>query len=76
MIFGNNLFFFVYNFMIVFLLDLIVVFRYIVVFLEVCVNLSFKILDVLVGVVIGEGWEDRVGGGVLVSMVEKWGKNK
>lgn len=44
--------------------------------LEERVNLSFKTLDALAGVATGEGWEERVGGGVLVSMAEKWGKNK
>jgi type 2A phosphatase activator TIP41 len=24
----------------------------------------------------GEGWEERVGGGVKVSMAEQWGKNR
>ncbi|WVQ75824.1 hypothetical protein IAR50_005457 [Cryptococcus sp. DSM 104548] len=39
-------------------------------------SLSFKTIDALSGVATGEGWEERVGGGVLVSMAEKWGQNK
>ncbi|ODN79446.1 hypothetical protein, variant [Cryptococcus amylolentus CBS 6039] len=39
-------------------------------------TLSFKTIDALSGVATGEGWEERVGGGVLVSMAEKWGQNK
>ncbi|WVQ79908.1 hypothetical protein IAT38_002008 [Cryptococcus sp. DSM 104549] len=40
------------------------------------VELRFATLDALAGVAVGEGWEERVGGGVLVSMAEKWGRNR
>ncbi|KAK8847552.1 hypothetical protein IAR55_005411 [Kwoniella newhampshirensis] len=40
------------------------------------VEIHFRTLDALAGVAVGEGWEERVGGGVLVSMAEKWGKSR
>nr|XP_031860691.1 uncharacterized protein CI109_003734 [Kwoniella shandongensis]KAA5527763.1 hypothetical protein CI109_003734 [Kwoniella shandongensis] len=40
------------------------------------VEIRFDTLDALAGVAVGEGWEERVGGGVLVSMAEKWGKSR
>ena len=33
-------------------------------------------LDALAEVAVGEGWEQRVGGGVKVSMAEAWGKSR
>lgn len=36
----------------------------------------FNGLEALAEVGVGEGWEERVGGGVLVSMAETWGKNR
>ena len=38
--------------------------------------LSFDAIGALAGVATGEGWEERVGGGVKVSMAETWGKNR
>ncbi|RSH78237.1 uncharacterized protein EHS24_002701 [Apiotrichum porosum] len=38
------------------------------------IRLAFDTLTALGQVATGEGWEDRVGGGVLVSMAEKWSK--
>lgn len=40
------------------------------------VQICWKALDALAEVGVGEGWEERVGGGVQVSMAEKWGKNR
>ena len=40
------------------------------------VTLRFNGLEALTEVGVGEGWEERVGGGVLVSMAESWGKNR
>lgn len=39
-------------------------------------SLAFDTLTALRQVATGEGWEDRVGGGVLVSMAEKWSKGR
>jgi len=39
-------------------------------------EMRFATLDALAGVAVGEGWEDRVGGGVKVSMAEAWGKSR
>ena len=39
-------------------------------------DLSFHTIEALAGVATGEGWEERVGGGVKVSMAEQWGKNR
>ncbi|WVQ69447.1 uncharacterized protein L199_007664 [Kwoniella botswanensis] len=36
------------------------------------VQLRFDSIEALSGVATGEGWEERVGGGVKVSMAEKW----
>ncbi|WWD07480.1 hypothetical protein V865_005581 [Kwoniella europaea PYCC6329] len=36
------------------------------------VQLRFDSMEALSGVATGEGWEERVGGGVKVSMAEKW----
>ncbi|OCF45736.1 hypothetical protein I317_00223 [Kwoniella heveanensis CBS 569] len=36
------------------------------------VELRFDTLEALAGVATGEGWEERVGGGVKVSMADKW----
>lgn len=76
MTFGNNSLSLVYNPTTASPLDSTAASRYIAVSTEARVDLSFKTLDALAGVATGEGWEDRVGGGVLVSMAEKWGKNK
>ncbi|WVR04756.1 hypothetical protein IAU60_001767 [Kwoniella sp. DSM 27419] len=38
--------------------------------------LQFDTLEALAGVATGEGWEERVGGGVKVSMAEKWDKKR
>jgi type 2A phosphatase activator TIP41 len=38
--------------------------------------LRFDTLKALEGVAVGEGWEERVGGGVKVSMAESWGKSR
>ncbi|WVQ98219.1 hypothetical protein IAU59_005342 [Kwoniella sp. CBS 9459] len=35
-------------------------------------ELRFDTLEALAGVATGEGWEERVGGGVKVSMADKW----
>jgi hypothetical protein len=40
------------------------------------VEMRFNGLDALAVVGVGEGWEDRTGGAVLVSMAETWGKNR
>jgi len=40
------------------------------------VTMRFNGIEALSEVGVGEGWEDRVGGGVLVSMAESWGKNR
>jgi len=40
------------------------------------VTMRFNGLEALAEVGVGEGWEERVGGGVLVSMAETWGKNR
>lgn len=40
------------------------------------VELDFSALGSLAQVAVGEGWEERVGGGVQVSMAESWGKNR
>nr|ODO04454.1 hypothetical protein L204_00814 [Cryptococcus depauperatus CBS 7855] len=40
------------------------------------IEIRFQAKDALAGVATGEGWEERVGGGVLVSMAERWSKNK
>ncbi|ORY20915.1 TIP41-like family-domain-containing protein [Naematelia encephala] len=39
-------------------------------------ELKFDTIDALAGVAVGEGWEERVGGGVKVSMAEAWGKSR
>lgn len=39
-------------------------------------GLRFDTLDALAGVATGEGWEERVGGGVKVAMADQWGKNR
>lgn len=76
MTFGNNSLSLVYNPTTPSPLDSTTTSRPTTVSLEEHFNLSFKTLDALAGVATGEGWEERVGGGVLVSMAEKWGKNK
>ena len=38
--------------------------------------ISFNALDALEVVPTGEGWEEAVGGGVRVSMADKWGKQR
>jgi type 2A phosphatase activator TIP41 len=38
------------------------------------VSISFDGISALREVAVGDGWEDRVGGGVLVSMAESWSK--
>jgi type 2A phosphatase activator TIP41 len=40
------------------------------------VEMKFNGLDALAEVGVGEGWEDRTGGAVLVAMAEFWGKNR
>jgi type 2A phosphatase activator TIP41 len=40
------------------------------------VQISFNALDALGAVAVGEGWEERVGGGVQVAMADQWGKNR
>lgn len=40
------------------------------------VEFSFNGLNALAEVGTGEGWEERTGGAVLVSMAETWGKNR
>lgn len=40
------------------------------------VTIAFNALDALGQVAVGEGWEERVGGGVRVAMADKWGKNR
>lgn len=39
-------------------------------------EISFDAMQALACVAAGEGWEERVGGGVLVSMAEEWGKKR
>lgn len=39
-------------------------------------KISFNALDALGEVAVGEGWEERVGGGVRVAMADFWGKNR
>ncbi|ORX34026.1 TIP41-like family-domain-containing protein [Kockovaella imperatae] len=36
----------------------------------------FDAMEALQGVAVGEGWEERVGGGVKVSMADKWSKSR
>ena len=43
---------------------------------ETRVGIKFDTLEALAGVATGEGWEERVGGGVKVAMAEQWGKNR
>ncbi len=38
------------------------------------VRIAFEAMEALRLVATGEGWEERVGGGVLVSMAETWSK--
>lgn len=38
------------------------------------VSIVFDTLSALREVAVGDGWEERVGGGVLVSMAETWSK--
>jgi type 2A phosphatase activator TIP41 len=40
------------------------------------VTMRFNGIEALSEVGVGEGWEERVGGAVLVSMAESWGKNR
>lgn len=40
------------------------------------VKMIFNGLNALSEVGTGEGWEDRTGGAVFVSMAETWGKNR
>ncbi len=40
------------------------------------ISICFSTLDSLAEVAVGEGWEERVGGGVKVSMAEAWGKSR
>jgi type 2A phosphatase activator TIP41 len=40
------------------------------------VTLAWNALDALAEVAVGEGWEERVGGGVQVAMAEKWSKGR
>jgi type 2A phosphatase activator TIP41 len=40
------------------------------------VRLTWNALDALAEVAVGEGWEERVGGGVQVAMAEKWSKGR
>jgi type 2A phosphatase activator TIP41 len=39
-------------------------------------SLKFTSLAALAGVASGEGWEERVGGGVQVAMAESWSQNR
>ncbi len=39
-------------------------------------TMDFNGIDALAQVAVGDGWEDRVGGGVLVSMAEVWGRKR
>jgi len=39
-------------------------------------GLAFSAMEALRAVAVGEGWEERVGGGVLVSMAETWSKGR
>jgi type 2A phosphatase activator TIP41 len=43
---------------------------------ESSTSLRFQTLEALGGVAVGEGWEERIGGGVKVSMAESWGKSR
>jgi len=43
---------------------------------EEIVGIKFDTLEALAEVATGEGWEERVGGGVKVAMAEQWGKNR
>lgn len=43
---------------------------------EGTVKLEFNGLNALSEVGTGEGWEERTGGAVFVSMAETWGKNR
>jgi type 2A phosphatase activator TIP41 len=43
---------------------------------EGCTGIAFDTMHALAGVATGEGWEERVGGGVLVSMAETWSKGR
>lgn len=38
------------------------------------VHIAFDAISALREVAVGDGWEERVGGGVLVSMAESWSK--
>lgn len=40
------------------------------------VTITFNAIDALGEVSTGEGWEEKVGGGVRVSMADKWGKQR
>ena len=40
------------------------------------VTISFNAIEALGAVPVGEGWEEEVGGGVRVSMADKWGKQR
>lgn len=40
------------------------------------ISMRFNGIEALAEVGVGEGWEERVGGGVLVAMAESWGKNR
>ena len=37
---------------------------------------KFDAMEALEGVATGEGWDDRVGGGVKVSMADQWSKSR
>lgn len=39
-------------------------------------SLNFSALQALADVATGEGWEERNGGGVQVSMAEHWSQNR
>ena len=40
------------------------------------IEISFGSLDALAEVAVGDEWEERIGGGVKVSMAEAWGKSR
>ena len=40
------------------------------------ISITFNAIDALGAVSTGEGWEEAVGGGVRVSMADKWGKQR
>jgi type 2A phosphatase activator TIP41 len=40
------------------------------------ISISWNALDALAQVAVGEGWEERDGGGVQVAMAEKWSKGR